>query len=186
VERAHALLREARSRDDALPRARLLAARIAERAGDPHGAAELYLQALEAAPSLALELIPRLLELSQRITEPRMIDEACARLKRSGRLTPRQLAWLLATALPGRSAAQLNDIGQLQSIAGGVLGGGVAPDLGVLLARIGDAGGRYQCSDCGLTSVGWFWRCPKCRAWEGMHPAVFKWAERSEESARAR
>ena len=49
-----------------------------------------------------------------------------------------------------------------------------------LLTRIGDAGGRYQCDDCGLHSVGWYWRCPKCRSWDSMRPAVFKWAERAD------
>jgi lipopolysaccharide biosynthesis regulator YciM len=50
---------------------------------------------------------------------------------------------------------------------------------------MGDVGGRYQCDDCGLPSVGWYWRCPKCRAWDSLHPVVFKWAERSDEAARA-
>ena len=54
-----------------------------------------------------------------------------------------------------------------------------AASLGTLLTRIGDSGGRYQCDDCGLNSVGWYWRCPKCRSWDSMHPAVFKWAERA-------
>ena len=54
-----------------------------------------------------------------------------------------------------------------------------AASLGTLLTRIGDSGGRYQCDDCGLHSVGWYWRCPKCRSWDSMHPAVFKWAERA-------
>lgn len=180
MERARTLLREASARDDALPRARLLAGRMAEREGDGRAAVELYSQALEAAPGLALELIPRLTELSTRLTDPGILDEACARLRRTGRLTGAQLAWLIATALPAEGA------GQLQRISGESLGAGIAPSLGALLARIGDAGGRYQCSECGLTSVGWFWRCPKCRAWEGMHPAVFKWAERSEEAVRGR
>ena len=69
------------------------------------------------------------------------------------------------------------------------LGGGLgsaaeARSLSTLLTRIGDAGGRYQCDDCGLNSVGWYWRCPKCRAWDSMRPAVFKWAERAEDAVR--
>jgi lipopolysaccharide biosynthesis regulator YciM len=58
-----------------------------------------------------------------------------------------------------------------------------ARSLGALLTRIGDTGGRYQCEDCGLLSIGWYWRCPKCRSWDSMRPAVFKWAEKSEEKA---
>jgi lipopolysaccharide biosynthesis regulator YciM len=52
------------------------------------------------------------------------------------------------------------------------------------LTRIGDAGGRYQCDDCGLNSVGWYWRCPKCHSWDSMRPAVFKWAERADHAVR--
>ena len=60
-----------------------------------------------------------------------------------------------------------------------------AASLGTLLTRIGDAGGRYQCDDCGLHSVGWYWRCPKCRSWDSMRPAVFKWAERTDDAVHA-
>ena len=89
--------------------------------------------------------------------------------------------WLLATALPPQ------DVRRLAAIAG-ESGGGMetasdAASLGALLTRIGDAGGRYQCDECGLHSVGWYWRCPKCRSWDSMHPSVFKWAERADEAA---
>ena len=89
----------------------------------------------------------------------------------------------LATALPQE------DAGRLQLIAADPTGAELAadaPSLGKLLVRIGEADGRYQCEECGLMSVGWFWRCPKCRAWDGMRPAVFKWAERTDETAMAR
>src|SRR5256885_15804048 len=59
----------------------------------------------------------------------------------------------------------------------------VEPAIIALLTRMGDAGGRYQCDDCGLNSVGWYWRCPKCRSWDSMRPAVFKWAERTDQTA---
>jgi len=58
-----------------------------------------------------------------------------------------------------------------------------AASLGTLLTRMGDSGGRYQCDDCGLNSVGWYWHCPKCRSWDSMRPAVFKWAERTDQAA---
>ncbi|HTW37646.1 MAG TPA: tetratricopeptide repeat protein [Steroidobacteraceae bacterium] len=180
AERARALVKQARSHDATLPRAEILAARMMEAAGDARGALERYLDALEAAPALALEVIPRLLALGKPAGERQLIEELCARLGRTGRLTPRQLAWLLATALP------LEDAGRLERIAGeliGIDGTASAPSFGQLLARIGEAGGRYQCEECGLSSVGWFWRCPKCRSWDGMRPAVFKWAERTDETA---
>ncbi len=178
-ERARALIRQARSHDTELPRAEILTARMMEAAGEARAAFGHYLEVLEAAPGLALEVIPRLLALAPALGERRVIEELCARLRRTARLTPRQLAWLLATALP------FEDASRLQRIAGDSASSGTAdaPSLGQLLARIGEAGGRYQCEECGLLSVGWFWRCPKCRSWDGMRPAVFKWAERTGDGA---
>jgi lipopolysaccharide biosynthesis regulator YciM len=102
-------------------------------------------------------------------------------------LSPRQLAWLLATAVPAEEVAQLPDItAQLGSgVAGVVESAAQAGMLSALLTHIGDAGGRYQCEECGLNSVGWYWRCPKCRSWDSMRPAVFKWAERADHAVRA-
>ncbi len=178
ADRARTLLRQARTHDAALPRAAILAARMMEGAGEPRAAFARYLEVLEAAPGLALEVIPRLLALASALGEGHIVEELSARLRRTARLTPRQLAWLLATALPFEDAARL------ERMAGDPAGGTAADaSLGQLLARIGDAGGRYQCEECGLLSVGWFWRCPKCRSWDGMRPAVFKWAERTGEGA---
>lgn len=102
--------------------------------------------------------------------EAQLLGDLSARLRATGRVSPRQLAWLLATAVPAREIVQSTE---------------EATSLRALLVRMGDVGGRYQCDDCGLPSVGWYWRCPKCRAWDSLHPVVFKWAERSDEAARA-
>jgi len=181
TERAGALIRQARTHDERLPRAGVLMARILELAGEHRAALERYLQSLESAPELALEIIPRLLALGRHLEESHLIEDLSARLRRTGRLTPRQLAWLLATALPDVDAARLvlnaSELEHAQQLD--------APSLGHLLTRIGVAGGRYQCAECGLLSVGWFWRCPKCRSWDGMRPAVFRWAERADEAAGA-
>jgi lipopolysaccharide biosynthesis regulator YciM len=73
------------------------------------------------------------------------------------------------TALPTLRMGQLIELGDTEVADGKA--------LGALLTRISDSGGRYQCDDCGLHSVGWYWRCPKCRSWDTLRPAVFKWAE---------
>jgi len=183
AERARTLLRQAGTHDDGLPRAQILSARILESSGQARAAFDRYLEALESAPGVALEVIPHLLRLAEGLGESAVIEAICSRLRGAGRLSQRQLAWLLVTALP------IADQGPLQQVAEDLLGSGAtsgaAPSLGQLLTRIGDAGGRYQCEECGLLSVGWFWRCPKCRSWDGMRPAVFKWAERTDESLTA-
>jgi lipopolysaccharide assembly protein B len=183
-ERARTLLRQARTHQPALPRADILSARISEGAGDAAAALLLYLHALEMAPGLALEIIPSVLAIARQTGRADMLTELCARLRHSGRLTPRQLAWLLATAMPPADVVQLPGIAAEFGV--GVESPAEASSLGALLTRIGDAGGRYQCDDCGLNSVGWYWRCPKCRSWDSMRPAVFKWAERTDQTVTAR
>jgi lipopolysaccharide biosynthesis regulator YciM len=182
-ERARTLLRQARVHQPALPRADILTARLTERAGDPAGALLLYLHALEMSPGLALEIIPSVLVIARHTGHTDMLSELGRRLRESGRLTPRQLAWLLATAVPAAQVAQLPGI--TADLGVGVESAAEATSLCALLTRIGDAGGRYQCDDCGLNSVGWYWRCPKCRSWDSMRPAVFKWAERTDQAVRA-
>jgi len=179
-ERARSLLKQARAHDPELPRADILTARLTELAGDANGAVTLYLKALEAAPGLSLEIIPRLLAISGRCGGTDLIGELAGRLRHAGGLSARQLLWLLITALPPQDMDRLAGItGQL----GGMESATDAASLRILLRRIGDAGGRYQCEDCGLHSVGWYWRCPKCRSWDSMRPAVFRWAERTDEAA---
>jgi lipopolysaccharide biosynthesis regulator YciM len=168
--RAQALLKQARAHDEDLPRAQILTARMTAAAGDTSAALALYLHALEAAPELALEIIPRVLTLVASADEAQLLGDVSSRLRATGKVSTRQLAWLLATAVPAKEVAD---------------GAGEVSSLRALLMRMGDVGGRYQCDDCGLPSVGWYWRCPKCRAWDTLHPVVFKWAERTDEAARA-
>jgi lipopolysaccharide biosynthesis regulator YciM len=177
-DRARTLLRQARTHDPDLPRAQILAARMTEMGGNSGESLTLYLTALEAFPGLALEIIPRVLALAKLVGEGDVICQLARRLQRNGRVSGRQLAWLLATALPPQDVRRLPSV--TREFDTGVDSAADAASLGALLTRIGDAGGRYQCEDCGLHSVGWYWHCPKCRSWDSMRPAVFKWAERTE------
>jgi lipopolysaccharide biosynthesis regulator YciM len=161
----------------------MLTARIAEQAGDLASALPLYLHALETSPGLALEIIPAVLAIARQKDGEDMLNELSRRLRQSGGVTPRQLAWLLASAVPSEHAAQLAGI--TAQLGAGVDSLAEASSLGMLLTRIGEAGGRYQCDDCGLHSVRWYWRCPKCHAWDSLRPAILKWAERAEHAVRA-
>jgi lipopolysaccharide biosynthesis regulator YciM len=180
AERAGTLLRQARTHQAELPRADILTARITDGAGDPAGALLLYLQALQASPGLALEIIPPVLAIAQRAGSVDALREVGLRLQHSGRVSPRQLAWILATAIPTPEVSRLPDV--TRGLGLGVDSAAEASSLSALLTRIGDAGGRYQCDDCGLNSVRWYWRCPKCHCWDSLHPAVFKWAERADQA----
>ena len=183
TERARTLLRQARTHDAELPRAQILTARMTELGGNSPEALMLYLSALESFPGLALEIIPRVLALAKVAGEDDVLAQVARRLQRNGQVSGRQLAWLLATALPPQDVIRLPSV--TRGFDAGVDSPADAASLGALLTRIGDAGGRYQCDDCGLHSVGWYWHCPKCRSWDSMRPAVFRWAERADEAARA-
>ena len=178
--RARVLIRQAREHSPELPRAQLLTARLLEADGDRATAQHLYMRALELAPALALEILPRLMRLVEVGEAKRVLEAVSERLQHSGRATPRQLAWLVAMALGPEPAAAPSAVAELLSGPPGA----EPTMLGSLLARIGDAGGRYQCEECGLASVAWYWRCPKCRGWDSMRPAVLKWAERTESGLR--
>jgi lipopolysaccharide assembly protein B len=183
TERARTLLRQARTHDADLPRAQILTARMTELEGNSAEALMLYLSVLESFPGLALEIIPRVLALAKLAGESDVLGQLARRLQRNGQVSGRQLAWLLATALPPQDVIRLPLV--TREFDAGVDSPADAASLGALLTRIGEAGGRYQCDDCGLHSVGWYWHCPKCRSWDSMRPAVFRWAERTDEAARA-
>jgi lipopolysaccharide biosynthesis regulator YciM len=183
TDRAKTLLRQARTHDPELPRAQVLTARMTELGGNSAESLMLYLSALEAFPGLALEIIPRVLVLAKLVGEGDVLCQVARCLQRNGGVSGRQLAWLLATALPPQDVLRLPSL--TREFDAGVDSAADAASLGALLTRIGDAGGRYQCDDCGLHSVGWYWHCPKCRSWDSMRPAVFKWAERTDDAARA-
>ena len=102
-ERARTLLRQAR-RTTRSCRAPTCCARASPSAGgDAAGALALYLHALESSPELALEIIPAVLQDRGRAGSADMLRELGRRLQGSGRVSPRQLAWLLATAVPPRT-----------------------------------------------------------------------------------
>ncbi|HKZ72453.1 MAG TPA: tetratricopeptide repeat protein, partial [Steroidobacteraceae bacterium] len=169
-DRASELAAQAHAQEPDLPRAELLAARIAERAGDAATARARYLDVLARSPQLALEIVPRVLGLPAGESRTQALDELATQLARRAGMSPRQVAWLLVTAVPPEDA---DAAGRLADRLFGAGAGGEAQALGAVLARIGDAGGRYSCGECGLASARWYWHCPKCREWDCLEPAVF-------------
>ncbi len=169
VSRAATLLAEARARAHDLPRAQVLSARLAEAGGERAVALERYLNILEAHPALAIEVIPRALALAPQGEATQVLAELRERLHRAGQVNPRELAVLLSSALPPQQLQRLAELEGAQGEAAAE-----AYSLALLLQRLGGAGGRYQCEECGLLSVGWYWRCPKCRAWDSMRPAALR------------
>lgn len=181
TERAESFLNEARRHHTNLPRVDLLTARALEQGEHWRAAFQSYLKAVEATPGLALHVIPPLMRLAERLNEPHAMQALAERLRRHGGVSHRQLAWLLATAMPREHSRKAASLGRdAHKAEQGASRDASASE--VLLTRSDDANGRYQCDECGLQSVSWYWRCPKCRAWDSMHPAVLKWMPRLEEA----
>ena len=168
-ERARGLLTQARGRAGDLPRVKVLAARLAEADGQSAQALDRYLDILESHPVLAIEMIPRALALARRTEERAVLAALWTRLERSGHRGARELAVLLASALPPDELKRLADMQGPHADPAAE-----AYSLALLLKRLGDAGRRYQCEECGLLSAAWYWRCPKCRAWDSMRPAALQ------------
>ena len=148
LARTSALLRQARSRQSDCARATLLEARVAEAQLRPAAALEGYLATAAVAPHLLLELAPRIVGVEARAGKPGSFSALLEDFQRDGRINSRQLALLPALA-------------------------GVAQ----VTHRGADSSARYQCGVCGFTSVSWYWRCPSCRSWDSLAPALLARAD---------
>ena len=143
LQRAEALLKQARGTSSSAPRALALLARLAEIQGEPARAVELYGEAILAFPNVLLELLPRVIALLPG-DHAGVWRDLKARLLLSSSLTERQLDVAFAAATREGSAG----------------------------ARAADSAGIYQCVSCGLRSVRWYWSCPSCRDWDCLQPTL--------------
>jgi len=171
IEEARRLLREARQETAPMPRAAVLRAQIAQRAGQPELAACLLRSALDAAPALLQDELPNLLhmvgaerrdaELAELVTkaESREFSE----LKR---LAFAALAAHLADAPPLRATiervftqdATLNAVwnaaeGQIERIT---------QEIAALLSQAE----KFRCNECGFAGRSFYWHCPACQSWD--------------------
>ena len=108
AERAGTLLRQARTHQAQLPRADILTARIADAArGRSRGAAAVPAGPGDVPGAGAGDHSARCSAMARRVGSADLLRELGRRLQRSGRVSPRQLAWLLATAVPPEEVARL-------------------------------------------------------------------------------
>ena len=102
TERARTLLRQARTHDAELPRADILTARITELAGDAGGALTAVSEGAGGLPGAGARDHPARAGACQRrwATSDMLERAGASACSATGRVSARQLAWLLATALP--------------------------------------------------------------------------------------
>jgi lipopolysaccharide assembly protein B len=171
IDTARGLLRQARQETSPFPRAAVLRAQIAERAGDLELAERLLRTALSESPNLLQEELPHLARLVGAERRDALLAElaAVAQARDIGEL--RQLVFAavaagMARAAPLRAAIEtvfakdetLRAIWQ----AGDAHFEHTVQEIGALLAHAE----RYRCSECGFSGRSFYWHCPACQSWE--------------------
>ena len=171
IDAARSLLRQAREETSPFPRAAVLRAHIAERAGDLELAERLLRAALAESPNLLQEELPHLSRLVGAERRDALLAElaAAAQVRDIGEL--RQLVFAavaagMAQAAPLRAAVEtvfakdetLRAVWQ----AGDARFERIVQVIGVLLAHAE----RYRCSECGFSGRSFYWHCPACQSWE--------------------
>jgi lipopolysaccharide assembly protein B len=165
---ARGLLREARREVPAFPRAAVLRAQIAERAGDSDLAIRLMRTVLHEAPQLLQEQLPHLLRLVGPAARDSLLAEFVVRAEPRDagdmkRLVFACLAAGLADAEPLRAPieavfardATLQDVWRKDLWR-------AAHEIGALLGHAE----KYRCSECGFAGRTFYWHCPACHAWD--------------------
>ncbi|MDB6084492.1 MAG: hypothetical protein JWN43_2373, partial [Gammaproteobacteria bacterium] len=179
---ARRLLHEARGEVSPFPRAAILRARIAERAGDVELAVRLLRTTLREAPKLMQEELPHLLRLVKPAARDAVLAELVEQAEARGldelkRLVFAAISADLTDAAPLRVPiekifahdATLQAVWRLgpgQSDARRDDARRVAREIGALLANAE----KYRCTECGFAGRNFYWHCPACHAWDSFEP----------------
>jgi lipopolysaccharide assembly protein B len=171
IDAARSLLREAREETSPFPRAAVLRAQIAERAGDLELAERLLRAALRESPNLLQEELPHLARLVGAERCDALLAElvVAAQAHDIGELRQLVFAALgagMAQAAPLRAAIEtvFSQDETLRTVwqAGEARFEGIVHEVGALLAHAE----HYRCSECGFSGRSFYWHCPACQSWE--------------------
>ncbi len=171
TDAARGLLREARAQTTPLPRAAVLRAEIARRAGELGLAVRLLRTAIDQSATLLQAELPNLMALAS----PAERDDVLQHLvERAAARDFEELKKLVFAAF----AADLGSVAVLRPSIEKVLsqdpalqavwqaGSGqyerIARELGALMAHAE----KYRCSECGFSVRSFYWQCPACHAWD--------------------
>lgn len=180
TDAARTLLREARAQKTPLPRAALLRADIARRAGDRALAVRLLRVAIDQSPTLLQAELPNLLALvgpaeRDEILEHLVKKAAAPDLEVLKKLVFAAFAADLGSAAVLRPCIEkvLSQDPALQAVfqAGAGHYERIAQEIGALMAHAE----KYRCNECGFSVRSFYWQCPACRAWDSFETyAVIK------------
>jgi lipopolysaccharide biosynthesis regulator YciM len=171
TDAARGLLREARAQTTPLPRAAVLRAEIARRAGERGLAVRLLRTAIDQSATLLQAELPNLMALASPAERDDMLQHL---VERAAARDFEELKKLVFAAF----AADLGSVAVLRPSIEKVLsqdpalqalwqaGSGqyerIARELGALMAHAE----KYRCSECGFSVRSFYWQCPACHAWD--------------------
>jgi lipopolysaccharide biosynthesis regulator YciM len=169
---ARRLLREARAETAPFPRATILRAQIAERAGETDLAVRLLRRAVNEAPALLQEELPHLLRLvgpeeRETVLEELVAQAAARDFSELKRLVFAAIAADLTDAKPLRAPiervfAEDPTLGAVWRETGSLQFERMAHEIGALLAQAE----KYRCKECGFAGRSFYWHCPACHCWD--------------------
>jgi lipopolysaccharide biosynthesis regulator YciM len=171
---ARTLLRDARAETAPFPRAAVLRAQIAERAGEFALAERLLKAAVNEAPKLLQEELPHLMRLAGPEGRDRLLEELVAQantrdFEELKRLVFAAIAANLANAKPLRASmervfAEDSTLHAVWHDTSSPHFERIAAELGALFAQAE----KYRCSECGFAGRSFYWHCPACHAWDSL------------------
>ncbi|NNM62991.1 MAG: tetratricopeptide repeat protein [Steroidobacteraceae bacterium] len=174
VDEARHLLRMARREAAPFPRAAVLRAQIAERAGQMDLAARLLTWALELAPKLLYDELAHLLRLAGEGGRERVLVELLRRAQLRAGGDFKGLVYAALALSPTDALGSLREPIELvvareptllaiRQSAPQATFEQFAAQVGAMLARAES----YRCADCGFAARRFYWQCPGCHSWDG-------------------
>lgn len=184
---ANAHLTEAYHADPASPRGTLVAGKVAMATGQYQQALDLWDALLRSRPGLFPLVLEDFMACAETSMQPQLKQKTVLHLAETV-MEPAavdSIARLLATEQGAETALhylhhhlsaypQLTALRTYADIA--TQSGQMAPEhalfMAALLDKIPAERCGFQCADCGFYSPGHYWKCPGCRRWDSMQPAL--------------
>ena len=154
-----------------MPRAALLRAQIARRAGEAELAARLLRNALDAAPALLQEELPNLLAVvgaERRDEELALLVSKAQQRDFNGQkhLAFAAIAANLAGAAPLRETMQRVFTQDPTLNAVWIAAAGEFDRMAQQLSALLSQAEKFRCSECGFAGRSFYWHCPACQSWD--------------------
>lgn len=176
-------LRSARGEQKRFARGALVRADVALDLNDAELAIALLRRIVAHEPSLAGEVLPRLVKALRAAGRERDLDAILREIAAEGREVADALAHaaIVAGELTSPALVALaRDYARTEPAVAEMVDALWPTDqplddpavqrLGSALRRQALRNPRFRCTECGFSSTSFFWQCPGCKTWEGLRP----------------